>query len=107
MSMYVKLDVDFLGIMVPKVGVLITQEPSEVLNECHKTKLAGVISWNMIKLAYQVFIQKYGIKSLIIVTAQQVFVHCCFPSFVYFTITKQAESSQTYSHQYHWAGTVA
>ena len=28
-SMYVELDLDFLGIVVPKVGVLITQEPNE------------------------------------------------------------------------------
>ena len=32
-SMYVKLDLDFLGDMVPKVGVLITQDPNELLDE--------------------------------------------------------------------------
>ena len=36
MSMYVELDLDFLGIVVPKVGVLIIQEPNELLNACHK-----------------------------------------------------------------------
>ena len=44
MSMYVELDLDFWGIMVLKVGVLITQELSELLDECHKTKLIGIIS---------------------------------------------------------------
>ena len=39
--MYVELDLDFLGIVVPKVGVLITQEPNELLETCHKTKLPG------------------------------------------------------------------
>ena len=39
--MYVELDLDFLGIVVPKVGVLITQEPNELLDEnqitwCHQ-----------------------------------------------------------------------
>ena len=63
-SMYVELDLDFLGIVVPKVRVLITQEPSELLNTCHKTKLPGVIGWNLIKLAYEVFVQKYGVLSL-------------------------------------------
>ena len=58
MSMYIKLDPDFLGIMVPKVEVLITLEPNELLNECHRTKLLGIIGWNLIKLAYQVFSQK-------------------------------------------------
>ena len=42
-SMYVELDLDFLGIIVPKVGVLITQEPNELLESCHKTKLPGMV----------------------------------------------------------------
>ena len=52
MSMYIELDLNFLGIMVAKVGVLITHEPNELLDECHKTKLPGVICCNLIKLAY-------------------------------------------------------
>ena len=63
-SMYVELDLDFWGIDVPKVGVLITQEPIELLDTCHKTKLPGVIGWNLIKLAYVVFVQKYGVLCL-------------------------------------------
>ena len=63
-SMYVELDLDFLGIVVPKVGVLMTQEPSELLDKCHKTKLPGIISWNLINVAYEVFVQKYGLMSL-------------------------------------------
>ena len=51
-SMYVELDLDFLGIVVTKVGVLITQEPNELLETCHKNKLPGVVGWNLIKLAY-------------------------------------------------------
>ena len=62
--MYVELDLDFLGIVVPNVGVLITQEPSELLDEYHRPKLPGVMSWNLIKLFYEVFIQKHGIMSL-------------------------------------------
>ena len=56
---YIKLDLDFLGIMVPKFGALVPQEPNEPLDKCHKTKLPGIISWNLIKLAYEVFKQKY------------------------------------------------
>ena len=55
-SMYVELDLDFVGIVVPNVGVLITQEPNELLDQHHKTKLPGIISWNLIKLAYEVFV---------------------------------------------------
>ena len=60
-SMYVELDLDFLGIVAPKVGVLITQEPNEPLDTCHKTRLPVMVGWNLIKLAYEVFIQKYGV----------------------------------------------
>ena len=61
MSMCVELDLDFVGIVVPKVGVLITQEPNELSDTCHKTKLPGMIGWNLIQLAYEVFVQKYGV----------------------------------------------
>ena len=63
-SMYVELDLDFLGIVVPKVGVLITQEPNELLDTCHKTKLPGMVGWNLIKLVYEVFVKKYGVLCL-------------------------------------------
>ena len=63
-SMYVELDLNFLGIVVPKVGVLITQEPNELLESRHKTKLPGMVGWNLIKLAYQVFAKNYGILCL-------------------------------------------
>ena len=39
---------------------LITQEPNELLDTCHKTKLPGMVGWNLIKLAYEVFLQEYG-----------------------------------------------
>ena len=63
-AMYVELDLDFLGIVVPKLEVLFTQEPCELLDICHKTKLPGMIGWNLIKLACEVFIQKYGVLCL-------------------------------------------
>ena len=63
-SMCVELDLDFVGIVVPKVGVLITQEPNELLDTHHKTKLPGMIGWNLIKLACEVFIYKYGVLCL-------------------------------------------
>ena len=50
----------FFGHCCATSGVLITQEPKELLDTYHKTKLPGVIGWNLIKLAYKVFVQKYG-----------------------------------------------
>ena len=63
-SMYVELDLDFLGNVVPKVEVLITKEPNELLESCHKTKLPGVVGWNLINLAYEVFVKNYGVLCL-------------------------------------------
>ena len=62
--MYVELDLDFLGVIVPKFGFLITQEPNNLNSDCYKTKLPGIIGWNLIKLTYQVFINIFGQKSL-------------------------------------------
>ena len=63
-SMYVELDLDFLGIVVPKVGGFITQELNEHLETCHKTKLPGMVGWNLTKLAYEVFVKNYGVLCL-------------------------------------------
>ena len=46
-SMYVEIDLDFLGVIVPKVWVLIIQEPNKLLDDHHKTKLPGIICWNL------------------------------------------------------------
>ena len=62
--MHVEWDLDFLGTVVPKVGVHITQEPNELLDTSHKTKLPGVVGWNLIKLAYEVFVKNYGVLCL-------------------------------------------
>ena len=70
-SLYVESDLDFLGIVVPKVGVLITQEPSELLETCQKTKLPGMVGWNLIKMAYEVFVKNYGSCVWKILTVQQ------------------------------------
>ena len=56
--MYVELDLNFLGIVVPKVGVLITQEPNELLESRHKTKLPGMVGWNLIKTGLSGVYQK-------------------------------------------------
>ena len=57
--MYTKLDLTFLGLKVPKVGVLIAQEPNQVLDKNHQTRLPGIIGWNLMQLSYDMFIQKY------------------------------------------------
>ena len=53
-----------MGLKVSNVGFLIINEPNNVLEKKHHTKLSGIISWNMIWLVYKVFINKYGEESL-------------------------------------------
>ena len=59
-KMYTKLDLTFLGLKVPKVGVLIAEELNQVLDKKHQTRLPGIIGWNLIQLSYDMFIKKYG-----------------------------------------------
>ena len=42
------------------MGVLIAEEPNQVLDKKHQTRLPGIIGWNLIRLSYDVFIKKYG-----------------------------------------------
>ena len=58
--MYIELDFTFLRLKVPNVGVLIEEEPNQVLDKEHQTKLTGIIGWNLIQLSYNTFIEKYG-----------------------------------------------
>ena len=51
LSRYVELDVEFLGLQLPKVRFLITQNPNKVLDPEHKTRLLRIVGWNLVKLA--------------------------------------------------------
>ena len=46
-KMYIELDLTFLGLKVPKVGVLIAEEPNQVLDKKHQTRLPGIVGWNL------------------------------------------------------------
>ena len=59
-KMYMELDLTFLGLKVPNVGMLIAEEPNQVLDKNHQTRLPGIVGWNLIWLSYNVFVQKYG-----------------------------------------------
>ena len=58
-EMYTELDLPFFGLKVPNVGMLITEEPNQVLDKKHQTRSPGIVGWNLIWLSY-VFLQKYG-----------------------------------------------
>ena len=59
-KMYTELDINFLGLKVPNVGVLIVDDPTQVLDKKHQTKLPGIVGWNLIRLSYNVFVEQYG-----------------------------------------------
>ena len=59
-KMYTELDLTFLGLKVLKVGILTAEEPNQVLDKKHQTRLPGIIGWNLIQLSYDMFVQKYG-----------------------------------------------
>ena len=48
-SRYVELDVEFLGLHVPRVRFLITQNPNKVLDPDHRTKLPRIVRWEFSK----------------------------------------------------------
>ena len=64
MEKYIELDINFMRLRVLKVGFLIINEPNRILDKKHQTKLPGIIRWNMIWLAYKVFMNKYGEESV-------------------------------------------
>ena len=59
-KMYTELNINFLGLKVPNVGVLIVDDPTQVLDKKHQTKLPGIVGWNLIWLSYNAFVKQYG-----------------------------------------------
>ena len=44
---------------MPNVGILIAEEPNQVLDKKHQTRLPGIVGWNLIWLSYDMLVQKY------------------------------------------------
>ena len=42
-KMYTELDINFLGLKVPNVGVLVVEDPSQVLDKKLQSKLPGIV----------------------------------------------------------------
>ena len=59
-KMYTELDTNFVGLKVPNVGILVVEDPSQVLDKKHQSKLPGIVGWNLIQLSYNAFVEKYG-----------------------------------------------
>ena len=57
LSRYVELDMEILGVQMPRVRFLITQNPKKVLDPEHRTRLPRIVRWNLINLACQDFLK--------------------------------------------------
>ena len=47
-KMYTELDITFLGLKVPNVGILVVEDPSQVLDKKHQSKLPVILGWNLV-----------------------------------------------------------
>ena len=52
-------DVKFLGLKVPRIAFVITQNPNEVLDPEHKTRLPSIVGWKLVRLAYEELTKKH------------------------------------------------
>ena len=86
LSRYVKLEMEFLGLQVPRVRFLIIQNLNSVLDPDHKTRLPGIVGWNLVKLAYQEFLKSMTSRCLRTLNAQMESILCYFPSCVFITM---------------------
>ena len=49
-----------MGLMVLKVGVLVTRDPNQLLDPKHQKRLPGVVGHNQVCLAFNRLIKVYG-----------------------------------------------
>ena len=83
---YTELDLTFWGLKVLNVDVVIAEDPNQVLDEKHQTKLPGIVGWNLIWLSYNVFIQKYGTTGFDSFMCLEGVNPLFYPSCAFFTI---------------------
>ena len=61
-KMYTELDINFLGLKVPNVGVLVVEDLSQVLDKKQQSRLPGIVGWILVQLSYNAFVEKYGMS---------------------------------------------
>ena len=63
-NIYTEFNITFLGIKVPNVGVLIINDPSQMMTKKHQSKLPGIPAWNLVQLSSTMFVKNYGTSGL-------------------------------------------
>ena len=59
-NVHMELDINFLGLKMPNVGILIVEDLSQVLDKKCQSKPPGIVGWNLIWLSYNAFVEKHG-----------------------------------------------
>ena len=77
-----------LGLQVPRVRFLITQNPNKVLDTDHKTRFPRIVGWNLVKLVYQEFLKNYSIDVFEDFECPDGVNPLLFPSCVFITMLK-------------------
>ena len=82
---YTELNITFLGLKVLNVGMLIIDDPSQVLDKKHQSKLPGTVGWNLALLSCNVFIKNMGHQDLTLLHVQKGVNALLFPNYVSIT----------------------
>ena len=53
------------------IGVLVIEDPSQVLDKKHQSKIPGIVGWNLVLLSYSLFVKKYGTLGFISFTCPE------------------------------------
>ena len=85
-KIYMELDINFLGLKVPNVGALVVEDPSQVLDKKHQSKLPGMVGWNLVWLSYNVFVENMGHQGLTLLYVWREVILYCSPNCVFIII---------------------
>ena len=94
-KMYTKPDITYLGLKVPNVGMLIVEDPTQVLDWKHQSKLPVIVGWNLIWMSYNAFVKNMGHQGLTLLHVWRELILFFSPNYVSITL-------QTYVKVIHW-----
>ena len=86
LSRYVELDVEFLGLHMPRVRFLIIQNLNKVLDPDHRTRLPRIVGWNLVKKLTKSSSRSTTSMCLRTLNAWMELILYYFPSCVYITM---------------------
>ena len=88
-KMYAQLNITFLGLKVLNVGLLIIDNPSQVLEKKHQSKLPCFVGWNLVSYPTMCLSKNMGHQDLTLLHVQRELILCTSPN--YMSITTQTQ----------------